>query len=101
MIQHIVVFKVKDGLADAEKEDLLSSVRGLKDRVPGVLDLAIGENFSPRSEGFTHALVMRFPDRAALDAYVAHPAHQDVVKNHFLPYLDPNKPPILIDFDLP
>lgn len=100
MIEPIVVFKVKDGLTDAQKEDMLSAIRSLKDRVPGIVDLQVGENFSERAQGFTHALVVRFADRAALDAYLPHPAHQDVVQNHFLPYLDENKPRIVIDFEI-
>lgn len=100
MIEHIVVFKVKDGLTDAQKEDVLNSIRSLKDRVPGIVDLQVGENFSERSQGFTHALVVRFVDRAALDGYLPHPAHQDVVQNHFLPYLDENAPRIVVDFEI-
>ncbi len=100
MIEHIVVFKVKDGLTDVEKEDLLSALRSLKDRVPGIVDLLVGENFSERAQGFTHALVARFVDRAALDGYLPHPAHQEVVQNHFLPYLDMDKPRIVVDFEI-
>ncbi len=100
MIKHIVVFKVKDGLTDAQKEDVLNSIRSLKDRVPGIVDLQVGENFSERSQGFTHALVVRFVDRAALDGYLPHPAHQDVVQNHFLPYLDESTPRIVVDFEI-
>jgi hypothetical protein len=100
MIEHIVVFKVKADLTDAQKNDMLSAIRSLKDRVPGILDLQVGENFSERAQGFTHALVVRFTDRAALDGYIPHPAHQDVVQNHFLSYLDPDTPRIVLDFEI-
>jgi hypothetical protein len=44
------------------------------------VDLSCGPNFSDRAKGYTHGLVIRFRDRAALDAYFPHPAHQNVVQ---------------------
>ncbi len=85
MIEHLVLFR---WAADAPPEAVtrvMDELRALKGRVPGVLDLTCGENFSTRSQGFTHALVVRLENRAALEAYGPHPAHQRVVQEFINP----------------
>lgn len=85
MIEHLVLFR---WTADASAEAItrvMDELRALKGQIPGVRDLTCGENFSPRSQGFTHALVVRLEDRAALDAYGPHPAHQRVVQEFIAP----------------
>ncbi|MCW3051671.1 MAG: Stress responsive alpha-beta barrel domain protein [Chthonomonadales bacterium] len=80
MVEHIVLFKWK---AEATAEQITAAVeglRGLKELVPNVLDLSVGTNFTDRGQGFTHGLVVRFPDKAALEVYGPHPAHQHVVQ---------------------
>ena len=73
-----------DALAEAIAR-VVTELRALKGQIPGILDLTCGENFCPRSQGFTHALVVRFEDRAALEAYGPHPAHQRVVQEFISP----------------
>lgn len=80
MVDHLVFFAVKGEASGEEVEDLLSSIRGLKDEVPGVVDLSVGEDFSGRSGGYTHALFARFEDAAGLKVYAGHPAHLAVVE---------------------
>jgi len=64
---------------------VMEKLRALHGRIPGIQDLTCGANFSARSQGFTHALVVRFEDRAALEAYGPHPAHQRVVQEFISP----------------
>ena len=85
MVEHIVLFKWK---AEATAEQITVAVeglRGLKGLVPNILDLTVGANFTDRGQGFTHGLVVRFPDKAALEVYGPHPAHQHVVQNFINP----------------
>lgn len=85
MVEHIVLFQWK---ATATAEQIAAAVeglRGLKDLVPNVLDLSVGANFTDRGQGFTHGLVVRFPDKAALEVYGPHPAHQHVVQTFINP----------------
>jgi stress responsive alpha/beta barrel protein len=44
--------------------------------IPGLLQTHVGANISPRGKGYTFGGVMQFKDKASLDAYVQHPAHQ-------------------------
>jgi len=85
VVEHIVLFKWK---AEATAEQITVAVeglRGLKGLVPNILDLTVGANFTDRGQGFTHGLVVRFPDKAALEVYGPHPAHQHVVQNFINP----------------
>jgi Stress responsive A/B Barrel Domain len=80
MVDHLVFFAVREYASKGEVDDLLSSIGGLRDEVPSTIDLSVGENFSGRSGGYTHALFARFTDRAGLQEYMEHPAHLAVVE---------------------
>ena len=80
MVDHLVFFAVRDGASAEDVEDLMSSIRGLRSEVPGVVDLSVGQDFSGRSGGYTHALFARFEDAAGLQVYMGHPAHLAVVE---------------------
>lgn len=84
-IMHIVLFRwTEEATPDAIRR-AIQELRELKTKVPGILEISCGENFSDRSKGFTHGLVVRFTDRAALDQYGPHPEHQRVVHEHISP----------------
>jgi hypothetical protein len=78
MIDHLVFMAANEDASPEDIEDLISSIRGLKDTVPGVVDLSVGENFSPRSGGYTHGLFVRFETADDLQGYLEHPDHQAV-----------------------
>lgn len=85
MVEHLVLFRwTAEAPAEAIAQ-VMDELRALRGQIPGVRDLTCGENFSPRSQGFTHALVVRLEDRAALEAYGPHPAHQRVVQEFINP----------------
>jgi hypothetical protein len=80
MVDHLVFFAVREGASQGEIEDLVSSIRALRDDVPSTVDLSVGEDFSGRSGGYTHALLARFENAAGLQEYMEHPAHLAVVE---------------------
>ena len=80
MVDHLVFFAVREDASRAEVEDLVSSIRALRDDVPSTIDLSVGEDFSGRSGGYTHAIFARFGDRTGLREYMEHPAHLAVVE---------------------
>jgi hypothetical protein len=80
VVDHLVFFAVREGASQEEVEDLVSSMRALRDGVPSTVDLSVGEDFSGRSGGYTHALFARFEDAAGLKQYMEHPAHLAVVE---------------------
>ena len=66
-------------------EKAFKELRALKTKIPGILELTCGVNFTDRAKGFTHGIVVRFENQAALDTYLPHPEHQRVVVEFFNP----------------
>jgi hypothetical protein len=91
---HIFGFRWKARATGAEKERAAREIRAFQGQVPGLIDVAVGENLSPRGQGYTFAGLMRFMDRAACDAYVNHPAHLAL-----LDWLVPLIEPVELDFE--
>lgn len=87
MITHVVLLKWKDGVDRGAVETAKAEIRALKGQIPGLLDVTAGDNFSSRSQGYDFGAVMRFADRASLDAYGPHPLHQRVVTDRLRPIL--------------
>jgi len=94
MIDHLVFLAVRADASPEAIEDLISSIRGLKDTVPGVVDLAVGENFSERSGGYTHGFLVRFESQEDLQEYLRHPDHLSVVEK-----LDALTTRIVVDYE--
>ena len=94
MIDHLVFLSVREEASPEDIEDLISSIRGLKGTVPGVVDLTMGENFSPRSGGYTHGLFVRFESVEDLQEYMKHPDHLSVVEK-----LDALTDRIVVDYE--
>ncbi len=88
MVEHAVLFKVRAGTPAEAVAAMIAGLRGLRSQVPGVVDLTAGTNFSDRSKGYTHGLVVRFTDKTALDGYLPHPAHRDVVERLIRPIIE-------------
>ncbi len=94
MIDHLVFLAVRENASPEDIEDLVSSIRGLKDTVPSVVDLTVGENFSGRSGGYTHGIFVRFVSREGLQEYMEHPDHFAVVEK-----LDALTTRIVVDYE--
>ena len=80
MVDHLVLFTVKEDARGEDVEDLLASLKELKKGIPSVVDASVGENFSERSQGYTHGLFVRLQTVDDLRAYINHPEHQAVVE---------------------
>jgi len=85
MIEHIVLFRWTDTATQEAKDKVMTELRKLKNKIPGIVDLSCGANFCDRAKGYEHGLVVRFNDRAALQAYGPHPDHQRVVQELITP----------------
>jgi heme-degrading monooxygenase HmoA len=77
---HIALYRWKQGTAPEEIQRFLKEVEALADKVPGVLSIQTGENTSKYGEGYTHAILVRAEDEAAIEAYRQHPDHKAVAQ---------------------
>ena len=94
MFIHIFGFRWKPEATDADKERAAREIRAFKGQVPALIDVAVGENLSPRGQGYTFAGLMRFENRAACEAYAVHPAHMALLE-WLVPLIDP----VELDFE--
>jgi hypothetical protein len=95
MFIHMFSFRWKPGITEQQKQRVFDEVNALKDQIPGILDSAVGFNTSPHGQGYEFGGVMKFSNRAAYDAYNAHPVHQQLL-TWLLPLIDPME----LDFEL-
>ncbi len=94
MVIHTFAFRWKPGVTQDQKQRAITEIRNLQGRIPGLLETWVGENISPRSQGYELGGVMKFESRAALEAYSPHPIHQEL-----LVWLMPLIEPLEVDFE--
>jgi len=83
VVRHLVLWKLKPeahGRSAAENARAIKEkLEGLRGRVPGMLRIEVGIDFSRTDNSSDVALYSEFESRAALDAYQAHPEHKAVM----------------------
>lgn len=95
MYIHMFAFRWKPGVTADQKERVMAEIRALQEKIPGLLETAVGVNISPRGQGYELGGVMKFADKASLDAYGPHPVHQALVG-----WLKPLIEPVEVDFEV-
>ena len=93
MYIHMFAFRLKPGVTEEQKRKIVTEIRKLKSEIPEVLESWVGRNDSPRGQDYELGGVMKFADKAACEAYGAHPVHQKL-----LVWLMPLIDPIEVDF---
>jgi len=77
MITHILLWNYKDEVRAATRQAIEAELAALPGRIPALRQLTFGPVFRWRAREYSHAAVMLFADRAALDAYQTDPIHKD------------------------
>ncbi len=78
MIRHIVMWNVRGDTPEEKAANihrLRHSFHSLKGRIPGMLSLEIGVDFSRIDYSCDVVLCSEFESQTALDAYAKHPEH--------------------------
>ncbi len=89
MLKHIILWTLKDGLSDSEKEKIKSDIKtgleGLKGKIPGLLEITVNIR---GLESSTADLMLDslFESENALKAYAVHPEHVMVADSKVRPY---------------
>jgi hypothetical protein len=78
MLIHIVCWKYKGDINDAEREDHREKLRALESVIPEVRRMAVGEDILHLDRSFDTGLVVDFEDAEALQRYTDHPQHLEV-----------------------
>ena len=89
MVKHIILWTLKDNLSAHEKETVKAGIKagleGLKDQVPGIVDIRVETKGLPSSNADV-MLDSTFSSYEALKAYAVHPAHVAVADTKVRPY---------------
>jgi hypothetical protein len=94
VITHLLLLQARADLTEYEERELGEAVYGLTS-VPGVQNFSWGPDFSGRGKGYTHAAVMYFDSRDALQTYMDNDRHKEIVRT--LNRLAPER--LVIDYE--
>ena len=81
VLRHVVLFAFKETSTDADVAKIVEAFRGLPKKISEIKDFEWGTDISPegKAQGFTHCFFVTFASEADRDAYLPHPAHQELV----------------------
>lgn len=82
IVRHIVLWRLKDQANGRSKAENAAEIKRLLEdlngKIPGLITLEVGFDFSRTTESSDIVLYSEFESRAALDAYQSHPLHEAV-----------------------
>lgn len=85
---HMFAFRWKPAATEEQKNRAIKEISAFRGKIPGLLEVYVGKNTSPRGAGYETGGVMKFTDAAALAAYTVHPQHKALLA-WLLPLIDP------------
>ena len=79
--RHVVLLSFKEDAAAEEITKIEKAFAALPEKIDTIQDFEWGTNVSPegKAKGFTHCFVVTFKDKAGLEVYLPHEAHQAFV----------------------
>jgi len=80
MIKHVVMWKFKDDVAEADKLEMKRKLESLKGVVPSLIDIEIGLDVVGSDASKDMVLYSEFDALDDLKAYAEHPEHLKVVE---------------------
>jgi len=79
MVVHIVMFRFRDEEKEANIRRVKEMLEALPEKIPSLRSMEVGVDFSRSERSMDLVLTSTFDDRAGLEEYRIHPAHQEVV----------------------
>jgi hypothetical protein len=84
LILHIVLFEPRADLTESDRQRILADLRHATAQIPSIRSLRVGRRIRHGLPGYEqmmnvdyqYAAIFEFDDRAALEAYLRHPAHE-------------------------
>ncbi len=78
MIRHVVMFKFKDEVAEADRRGFIDQLHALSPTIPEIKQLEIGENLTTSARACDVVLMVDVENEDDLQTYADHPDHQPV-----------------------
>jgi len=89
MINHVVLFKLKEYESESAKQDAVSAIEdallGLSGKIDELKHIEVGVNYELASKSYDLCLISHFENAEQLDIYRVHPEHLKVgelIKQH-------------------
>ena len=81
LYRHVVFFKFKDSSTAEQVQGIEKDFIELAGKIETVKGFEWGTNVSPEglNDGYTHCFFVTFTDKAGLEVYLPHAAHQEFV----------------------
>ena len=79
MIKHVVMWKFKADVAEADRLEMKRQLEALQGVVPTLLKIEVGMDLSGKPAAMDMVLCTEFQSLEDLQAYATHPEHQKVV----------------------
>jgi len=79
MIQHIVLFKIKESVTLGQIVEAGEALRAMKNEIPEIKAVSFGPNLGPSVKEYSHVLIITCEDMGAVQRYLDHPVHRETV----------------------
>lgn len=82
MLRHVVLFQFKEGVSDAQIQEVVDAFAALPEKIDVIKDFEYGTDVSVENKaaGFTHCFFVTFENEAGRDIYLPHPDHKEFGK---------------------
>jgi hypothetical protein len=85
MVIHVVLYRPKPNLEKSARSALMEAVSSARDEIPQIRRFVVGKRLTEGPQyqlgnfpDLPYAAVVEFTDREGLEAYLAHPGHQQL-----------------------
>lgn len=75
MFIHIFGFRWRPGATAADKARARKEILAFQKEIPGLVAVNVGQNVSPRGQGYEFVGLMTFTNREAAEGYATHQIH--------------------------
>ena len=82
MFRHVTMFRWVSGTTEEQVEALHQALRRLPEDIPELRGYRVGPNAGLTEGNWEFVVVAEFDDAVAWRAYLAHPAHRQVIVDH-------------------
>ena len=81
LLRHVVMFKFKDSITEAQVEEVVEGFKALPKKIDAIHAFEFGTDVSVegKAAGFTHCFLVTFLTEKDRETYLPHSAHKDFV----------------------
>lgn len=88
VIEHVVLFKFKDGYTEEIEHDMYAGLWSFKDYFRSVMTMSLGRVLAKDPHGVTHVLLMRFASKEALQTYMDDNYRIEIAHTTIVPFFN-------------